>query len=246
LWIYGCKCCIFHLINYFQNVGTLWLEFAILHFFSWTMCNKEIINSNTNTKKIWMIVLSTCTPFKHHTNTPFVENLNPKCDPKKKNVKFSHFKMEMRPKKFFPCKLCPFNIDVIFKHRNTSCTLLRLVYIILNNMIIYNFILICNGTIFSISEHVEWILRWSELLFFNTNVIFLIMIFHKTNKLSFNITWVHNKTLNVIPYFQDKTSHGRVVFCTLLANFTCCPLCYSYFYKCLYRLKLPLFFKTSQ
>ncbi len=102
-----------------------------------------------------MIVLSTCTPFKHHTDTPFAENLNPKCDPKKKNVKFSHFKMEMRPKKFFPCKLCPFNIDVIFKHRNTSCTLLKLVYIILNNMIIYNFILICNGTIFSISEHVE-------------------------------------------------------------------------------------------
>ncbi len=123
---------------------------------------------------------------------------------KKKKAKFSHFKMEMRPKKIFPCKLCPSNIDVIFKHRNTSCTLLKLVYIILNNMIIYNFIFICNGTIFSISEHVEWILRWLELLFFNTNVIFLIMIFHKTNTLSFNITWVHNKTLNVIPIFKTK------------------------------------------
>jgi len=235
LWIYGCKCCIFHLINYFQNVGTLWLEFAILHFFFMDHVQKENHKYQYQYKKNWMIVVSTHTPFKHHTNTPFVENLNPKCDPKiNKNTKLSHFKMEMRPKKIFPCKLCPFNIDVIFKHWNTSCTLLKLVYIILNNMIIYNFIFNCNGTIFSISEHVEWILGWSELLFFNTNVIFLIMIFHKTNKFSFNITWIHNKTLNVIPHFQDKTSHGRVFFCALIANFTCCPLRYSNFSKCLY------------
>jgi hypothetical protein len=37
----------------------------------------------------------------------------------------------------------------------------------------------------------------------------IFMIFHKANKLSSNIFWVHSKTLNVIPYFQDKTSHGR-------------------------------------
>jgi len=60
------------------------------------------------------------------------------------------------------------------------------------------------------------------------------MIFHKTNKLSFNITLVHNKTLNVIPYFQDKIFRGRVALFTLLANFTCCSLCYSNFSKCLY------------
>ncbi len=27
-----------------------------------------------------MIVLSTRTPIKHHNNTPFMENLNPKCN----------------------------------------------------------------------------------------------------------------------------------------------------------------------
>ncbi len=35
------------------------------------------------------------------------------------------------------------------------------------------------------------------------------MIFHKTNKFSFNITWVHSRTLNVIPYFQDRASCDR-------------------------------------
>jgi len=44
---------------------------------------KKIININTMTKKNWTIVLSTRTPIKHHNNTPFVENLNPKCDKNK-------------------------------------------------------------------------------------------------------------------------------------------------------------------
>jgi hypothetical protein len=35
--------------------------------------------------------------------------------------------------------------------------------------------------------------------------------FHKANKLSSNITWVHSRTLNEIPYFQDRASCGRVV-----------------------------------
>jgi hypothetical protein len=35
------------------------------------------------------------------------------------------------------------------------------------------------------------------------------MIFHKANKLSSNITWVHSRTLNIIPYFQDRASHGK-------------------------------------
>jgi hypothetical protein len=59
-------------------------------------------------------------------------------------------KMRLR-RKIFWAKLYPFNIDVCFKHRNTSCTLLKIVYIIQvwktwtfkNNMIIYNLIFIC-------------------------------------------------------------------------------------------------------
>jgi len=36
--------------------------------------------------------------------------------------------MKMRQKiKIFPYKLDPFNIDVCFKHRNTYCTLLKIV-----------------------------------------------------------------------------------------------------------------------
>jgi hypothetical protein len=92
-----------------------------------------------------MIVLSTCTPIKHHNNTPFIENLNPKCDKNKhKKCQILKFQNENETKKkIFPCKLYPFNIDVCFKHQNTSCTLLKIVYIILNNMIIYNFMFIC-------------------------------------------------------------------------------------------------------
>jgi hypothetical protein len=44
---------------------------------------KKIININTKTKKILMIVLLTSTPIKHHNNTPFNENLNPKCNKNK-------------------------------------------------------------------------------------------------------------------------------------------------------------------
>ncbi len=46
-------------------------------------------------------------------------------------VKISNFKMKMKLKiKIFPCNLYPFNIDVHFKHENTLCTLLKIVYII--------------------------------------------------------------------------------------------------------------------
>ncbi len=40
----------------------------------------------------------------------------------------SKMKMTLRKKK--SSKLYPFNINVYLKHRNTSCTLLKLVYII--------------------------------------------------------------------------------------------------------------------
>jgi intein-encoded DNA endonuclease-like protein len=100
-----------------------------------------------------MIVLSTCTPIKHHNNTPFMENLNPKCD-KNKYKKYQILKLFQNENeiknKIFTCKLYPFNIDVYFRHQNTSCTLLKIVYIIqawktwifLNNIINHNFIFI--------------------------------------------------------------------------------------------------------
>jgi len=40
-------------------------------------------------------------------------------------------------------------------------------------------------------------------------VNFLFMAFDKANKLSFNVIWVHSRTLNEIPYFQDRASCGR-------------------------------------
>jgi len=40
-----------------------------------------------------MIVLSTHTPIKHHNNTPFMENLNPKCN-KKKYKKYQILKLQ--------------------------------------------------------------------------------------------------------------------------------------------------------
>ncbi len=52
-------------------------------------------------------------------------------------------------KKIFPSKLYSFNIDVCFKHRNTSCTLLMLFIFKFENLgflkqyDIYNFIFIC-------------------------------------------------------------------------------------------------------
>ncbi len=51
-------------------------------------------------------------------------------------------------------------------------------------------------------------LRWLKHFFFSTNVKKIIMVFHKANKLSSNIIWIHSRTLNVIPYF-----HGRVACC---------------------------------
>jgi hypothetical protein len=53
--------------------------------------------------------------------------------------------MKMKPKiNVLPFKLYPFNIDVYFKHRNMSCTLLKNVYIIfLKNIINHNFVFIC-------------------------------------------------------------------------------------------------------
>jgi hypothetical protein len=35
------------------------------------------------------------------------------------------------------------------------------------------------------------------------------MIFHEANKLSSNVTSVRRKTLNVIPYFQDRAFGDR-------------------------------------
>ncbi len=43
----------------------------------------EIINIKSKTKKFLNNFLSTCTPIKHHNKTPFMENLNPKCDKNK-------------------------------------------------------------------------------------------------------------------------------------------------------------------
>ncbi len=46
-------------------------------------------------------------------------------------VKSLNLKNENETKiKIFPPKLYAFNIDVCFKHQNTSCTLLKIVYII--------------------------------------------------------------------------------------------------------------------
>jgi hypothetical protein len=82
-----------------------------------------------------------------------MKNLNPNCDKiTYKSCQIFKLKMKMRLKIiFFPCKLYSLNIDVCFKHQNTSCTLLKIVYIIqvwktwifLNDIIICNFIFIC-------------------------------------------------------------------------------------------------------
>ncbi len=125
----------------------------IFTFFFMDHVQISFVNINTKTKKIWMIVLSTHTSIKHHNNTPFMENLNPKCDKNKyKKCQILKLQMKMTPKiKIFPCKLYPINIDVYFKHRNTSCTLLKIIYIVhvwkswifLNNIINHKFIFIC-------------------------------------------------------------------------------------------------------
>jgi len=79
---------------------------------------------------MWTIFLSTHTLIKQNNKISFMENLNPKCDKTNiKFVKFSNLKMKMRLRiKIFPSKLYPFNY--IFKHQNTSRTLLKIVYII--------------------------------------------------------------------------------------------------------------------
>jgi hypothetical protein len=56
---------------------------------------KEIITIKNKTKKILNNFLSTSTPIKHHNKTPFMENLNPKCDKKnKKNCQILNFQNE--------------------------------------------------------------------------------------------------------------------------------------------------------
>jgi hypothetical protein len=44
---------------------------------------KEIITIKNKTKKKLNDFFSTHTPIKHHNKTPFMENLNPKCDKNK-------------------------------------------------------------------------------------------------------------------------------------------------------------------
>ncbi len=83
MWKYAYKWYIFHLINYSQNVGTLWFEFAFLQFFHGPCARKNPKYQEKNKKIIWKIFLSTRTPIKHHNKTLFMENLNPKCDKKK-------------------------------------------------------------------------------------------------------------------------------------------------------------------
>ncbi len=149
--------------------------------------------------------------------------------------------------KIFPCKLYPFNIDVCFKHQNTSCTLLKIVYIFelgifLNNIIIYKFIFICmvkektNGIMISICKYPQWILTWLKNFMFYYECEFFFMVFHKANKLSSNITWVHSRTLNVIHYFQNIASHGRATCLTLST-----PLVLSHTYSpsLLFSIMLP-------
>jgi hypothetical protein len=43
-------------------------------------------------------------------------------------------------------------------------------------------------------------LKGVRIIFINENMKKKIMIFHKANKPSFNISWGHSKTLNVIPF----------------------------------------------
>jgi len=78
----ACKYCIFHLINSSQNVGTLWLEFAFLHFFHGPCAKQnhkyqyqDIRNLNDCSIHTYII--------KHYNNTPLMENLNPKCNKNK-------------------------------------------------------------------------------------------------------------------------------------------------------------------
>jgi len=51
-------------------------------FFTWTMCKKILYISIPRQKNL-NDILSIRTPIKHHNNTPFMENLNPKCNKKR-------------------------------------------------------------------------------------------------------------------------------------------------------------------
>ncbi len=89
-------------------------------------------------------------------------------------------------------------------------------WIFLNNIIIYNFIFICmvkEKTMelrFQFLKYPQWILRWlKNFIIWYKCERKKFMIFHEANKLSSNITWVDSTTLNVIPYFQDRSSPGR-------------------------------------
>jgi hypothetical protein len=62
----------------------------------------------------------------------------------------AYFQNENKTKNsiFFPCELYTFNIDVHFKHQNTSCTLLKIVYMFqtwnfLNNKLFLKILFIC-------------------------------------------------------------------------------------------------------
>jgi hypothetical protein len=46
------------------------------------MCKKNLKYQYQDNFFFWIIVLFTRKPIKHHNNTPFMENLNPKCDKK--------------------------------------------------------------------------------------------------------------------------------------------------------------------
>ncbi len=144
MWKYAYKCCIFHLINYLKMLAPCGLKLHFYIFFMDHVQKKNHKYQSQDQKQIWTIFLSTHTPIKHCSKTPFMENLKPMWQ--KNNIriaKFSNSQIKMKLKiKIFPCKLYAFNIDVCFKHQNTSCTLLKIVYIIQYNYL-NNFIFIC-------------------------------------------------------------------------------------------------------
>jgi hypothetical protein len=65
----------------------------------------------------------------------------------------------------------------------------------------------------SISKYPQWISKRLKDFIFSYKCEKKFKVFHKANKLSFNITWIHNRTLNVIPYFQDRALCGRAACC---------------------------------
>jgi hypothetical protein len=62
----------------------------------------------------------------------------------------------------------------------------------------------------SISKYPQWISKMVKRLYFLVKMWKKkFMFFHKANKLSSNITWIHSRTLNVVPYFQNRALRGR-------------------------------------